>query len=252
MLAAVIKRRTSKGLWRALRSVREEWGIQRTHRRSLAAATRLKRDGPVRLNLGSGYHPKPGWINVDLLAPQADLRLDLREPLPFADNSVAAIYSEHFFEHLNYAQLADSMAWHLEAAQEPSEALTFLRECKRVLQPGGMLDIVVPDVEGILQEYVGRREKPFPGSRWWGPAWCDTPLHCVNYVFRQGSEHKYAYDAETLEQILDRTGFVDVRRRPFDPTIDAENHEIGSLCMLAMKPSATGARQAPPLLSRSA
>jgi hypothetical protein len=74
----------------------------------------------------------------------------------------------------------------------------------------------------------------------------------VNYVFRQGSEHKYAYDAETLEQILDRTGFVDVRRRPFDPTIDAENHEIGSLCMLAMKPSATGARQTPPLLSRSA
>jgi predicted SAM-dependent methyltransferase len=252
MLTAVIKARTSKGLWRALRSVRDEWRIQRTHRASLAAAKHLRSDPPVRLNLGSGFHPKPGWINVDLLAPQADLRLDLREPLPFADNSVAAIYSEHFFEHLNYTQLTDSMAWQLETTQEPSDALTFLRECKRVLRPGGVLDIVVPDVEGILQEYVGRREKPFPGSKWWGPTWCDTPLHCVNYVFRQGSEHQYAYDAETLEAILTVVGFVDIRRRPFDSTLDAENHEIGSLCMLAMKPPATGAQQLSSFLSRSA
>jgi len=37
---------------------------------------------------------------------------------------------------------------------------------------------------------------------WWGPKWCDTPMHCVNYLFRQGREHKYAYDEETLHRVL--------------------------------------------------
>jgi hypothetical protein len=55
-------------------------------------------------------------------------------------------------------------------------------------------------------------------------------------VFRQGSEHKYAYDEETLGATLRDAGFGHVVRRPFDRTVDAENHELGSLCMLARKP----------------
>jgi hypothetical protein len=88
----------------------------------------------------------------------------------------------------------------------------------------------------IIGEYVSRHEQPFPRYSWWGPAWCDTPMHIVNYVFRQGREHKYAYDDETLAAALERTGFVNVMRRPFDAAMDAENHEIGSLCMRAAKP----------------
>jgi hypothetical protein len=61
----------------------------------------------------------------------------------------------------------------------------------------------------------------------------------VNYVFRQGLEHKYAYDAETLGGVLRSVGFTAVVRRPFDPLIDAENHKIGSLCMRATKPHAS-------------
>jgi hypothetical protein len=45
-------------------------------------------------------------------------------------------------------------------------------------------------------------------------------------VFRQGREHKYAYDEETLRAVLRAAGFEDV-----------ENHEIGSLCMLGRRPS---------------
>jgi hypothetical protein len=61
-------------------------------------------------------------------------------------------------------------------------------------------------------------------------------MHVVNYVFRQGREHKYAYDEETLRAVLLAAGFEDVRRRPFNQATDAENHVIGSLCMLARKP----------------
>ena len=199
------------------------------------AARRFNGQKGLRLNLGSGYHPKPGWVNVDLLAPTADLCLDLRERLPFADQTAELIYCEHFFEHLSYPNLDDAQAREVEPPGHESEALLFLRECQRVLAPGGTLHLVVPDVEGIIQEYVDRLRIPFPHDRWWGPKWCDTPLHCINYVFRQGTEHKYAYDDETLQLVLRRAGFVHVRRREFDPSMDADNHRIGSLCVVAQK-----------------
>lgn len=214
-----------------------EWRIQRLHRSSIRNLKHLERSGPAKLNLGSGLRPRPGWINVDLTAPSPDLRLDLREPLPFASASVAEIYTEHFFEHLEFASVGDSTAWHLDPPGDPSEALTFLRECWRVLVPGGTLDIVVPDAECILTEYAARHEQPFPAHGWWGPEWCDTAMHCVNYVFRQGREHRYAYDCETMRQVLTRAGFCGTERRAFDPAKDAGNHAIGSLCMTAAKPA---------------
>jgi len=234
-LRSYVKSRTSPSLRRALQDLRLELYIRRQHRAGVERSRQFADVAPLRLNLGSGFRPKHGWINVDL-SDQADLTLDLREPLPFRDNSVEAIYSEHFFEHLEYPCLHDSSASELETPGERSEALTFLRECRRVLKPRGLLDIVVPDAEGIVGEYVGRHERPFPKHDWWGPKWCnDAPLHCINYVFRQGREHKYAYDDETLGRVLTHAGFVDVVRRPFDPAVDAPNHEIGSLCMLARK-----------------
>jgi predicted SAM-dependent methyltransferase len=232
------KRRVSNGLRQALLQVGQELRLQRLHRSSVKRARRLVTAGSsLRLNLGSGFRPRqaPGWINVDL-SHDADLQLDLREPLPFPDDSVAEIYTEHFVEHLNYPNQDESTSWQVEAPGRPSEVLSFLRECRRVLKPGGVFDVVVPDAECIVLEYAARREHPFPWAQWWGPKWCDTPMHVVNYVFRQGCEHKYAYDEDTLRAVLRAAGFEDVRRRPFNPGTDAENHQIGSLCMQARKP----------------
>jgi predicted SAM-dependent methyltransferase len=235
MLRRAIRNVMARNLRRAIREVQAEWQTARLHRASVKRAQRLDLRR-ARLNLGSGKHPKTGWINIDLGDPSADLRLDLREPLPFPNDTVSWIYSEHFFEHLNYASVGDPMAWTLEREGDPSEALSFLRECHRVLLPGGVIDLVVPDAEMIISEYASRQTQPFPLHGWWGPTWCDTPMHIVNYVFRQGCQHKYAYDCETLVCALQRTGFVNITRRPFDPSMDADNHQIGSLCVRAAKP----------------
>ncbi len=56
---------------------------------------------PHRLNIGCGEKRRPGWLNIDL-DPRADLRLDIRRPLPFPEGSCAEIYSEHVLEHLAY------------------------------------------------------------------------------------------------------------------------------------------------------
>jgi hypothetical protein len=61
-------------------------------------------------------------------------------------------------------------------------------------------------------------------------------MHIVNYLFRQGREHKYAYDEETLRRVLETAGFEQVVRRAFDPAMDAATHEIGSLCMVSRRP----------------
>lgn len=83
----------------------------------------------MRLNLGCGDYPLPGWINVDCRdLPGVDLVTDARH-LPFADHSIGAVYAGHLLEHL-----------------EPEDGLAALREWWRVLEPGGSLTVVTPDV----------------------------------------------------------------------------------------------------------
>ena len=60
-------------------------------------------------------------------------------------------------------------------------------------------------------------------------------MHNINYRFRQGSEHKYAYDCETLEQLLARAGFTQIQRSEFDPGLDTERRKIGTLYVTAAK-----------------
>ena len=55
--------------------------------------------GPTRLHIGCGQQAMAGWINIDnQRLPGVDQVLDVRNGLPFS--GVAAIYAEHFLEHL--------------------------------------------------------------------------------------------------------------------------------------------------------
>jgi predicted SAM-dependent methyltransferase len=89
-----------------------------SHQREVRMARLLKL--PCALQIGCGSNLKRGWVNVDF-DEAADMRLDIREPLPLPGNSVTTIYSEHFFEHLS-----------LQAGKR------FLGECARVLIAVGL------------------------------------------------------------------------------------------------------------------
>jgi len=81
-----------------------------------------------RLNLGSGRKRYSGYINIDA-NPKSnpDIVRDLEKGLPFDDNSIDEIYSEHFLEHVN-----------------PDELHFVMYEIWRVLKPGCFASIIVP------------------------------------------------------------------------------------------------------------
>src|SRR5688572_3494633 len=75
------------------------WKMARTSR-----STRNKHaamDG-IKVNIGCGGSPTPGWVNLDLVSHPLVTYWDGRKGLPFRDGTVSIIFSEHFFEHLEY------------------------------------------------------------------------------------------------------------------------------------------------------
>ena len=206
--------------WQRLRF---ELVIAYVHERTLltrhAAIAALNARRGLRLHLGSGDQLKAGWVNVDI-HPAADLRLDVRRAWPFADGSAVEVYAEHLFEHLDW----------------PGDARHFLAEARRVLAPGGVLRLSVPDLERHVRAYVGRDEAfrrqfaPFlpAEARTWGDA--------LNHHFRQFGEHQYAYDTDTLGTLLRDGGFDDVRRVEPSPDYEQPSRDFESLVMTARRP----------------
>ena len=93
---------------------------------------------PALVNIGCGATWHPSWTNLDVhpLSPQVR-SWDVSHGLPFGTEQVDACYASHVLEHLTRAQ-----------------ARALLLESFRVLRPGGIIRLVVPDLEAIVREYL--------------------------------------------------------------------------------------------------
>lgn len=184
------------------------------------ARTALASGKPIKLELGSSARPGfEDWITIDL-SPGAHMQHDLTKPLPFPDGSVERIYSSHFLEHFTY----------------PSPLLDLLRECLRVLKPGGTMRAAVPNARLYLEGYFNpaqfERER---FCRWPVGLRYDSRIDVVNFIAYLGGEHKFLFDEENLPRVIAEAGFRDVRLDTFDHSIDMVEREHESLYVEGVK-----------------
>ena len=101
------------------------------------------------LNIGCGACRHSDWVNLDLNPNSPDvIALDATKGLPFESNAVDVCYSSHVLEHLSR-----------------EEATSFIGEQRRVLKNGGVIRVVVPDLERICRLYLAYLDDLVNGSK---------------------------------------------------------------------------------------
>ena len=149
--------------------------------RLIAPEKLLAMGADVRLNVGCGLIPLPGYLNVDERElAGVDLVSSVRS-LPFKAETVSEIYAAHLVEHFTDADLRTALlpAWH------------------RMLKPGGILRVVVPDAEGMIQAF-SRGNYPFENLRTVTFGGQDYP----------GNYHYTMFSRESLRNLLREQGFL--------------------------------------------
>jgi len=167
----------------------------------------------LKLHIGCGPQLIEGWINIDV--HPAPLSLNVLRGLPFANGSVRRVFVSHLLEHLFY----------------PVDVQSFLAELRRVLQPGGRVRFVVPDIARCIEAYVQRDAAFFASRREFWPWWPKDPTRLEDFLAYAGAgpepaylfeAHKYGYDFETLQKVLLAAGFGGVVESTFMGSEDAE------------------------------
>lgn len=143
---------------------------------------------PVRLNLG-GTEARPGWKILDIQKrPEVDYVGSVTDLSQFKDGSVSELYASHVYEHLNY---------HTELRQA-------LKEACRVLKPGGILRVGVPDLEQLCKFMLDPRHD------------VRAKFHVTRMIFGGQTDdydyHKVGLTYDILGVFLNEAGFKSFRR----------------------------------------
>jgi predicted SAM-dependent methyltransferase len=227
-----------------------------------------------KLHIGCANIAPAGWINLDgswnawaarypllkrvvkslglvpeeqssILWPKNILVHDVRKGLPFPEESLSAIYASHLLEHLYF-----------------EEARQLLRECFRVLESGGFIRLVVPNLEVLVEEYLRDRDSEGPFRDSPGDRLCRRLDMCPpqqgrgHLLYRLYSSvkdfhtHKWMYDGESLWRQLSEAGFVSISRKAYLESAIAGMEEVErkerfdnhrGICLEGMKPLAPAA-----------
>jgi len=179
----------------------------------------ISSDTPIKIEIGSGPRPGTnGWLTLDLHAG-CDLQMNLLETLPFPDNTVDMIYSSHFLEHFQTAEMK-----------------LILKECYRILKPGGKISTCVPDSSTYINAYSENKElDPGVWLRYTPAADINSKIDYINYIGHLNGEHKHLFDLENLLAIQKLCGFVNVKERNFIAGLDMEVRDYQSIYTEAIK-----------------
>jgi len=175
----------------------------------------------MKLHLGCGKRDFGSeWVHIDQSEFSHVVHQDVTN-LPFEDDSCDLIYASHLLEYFDGV-----------------EVLKVLDEWNRVLKPGGVLRIAVPDFEAMSTLYnSGKNLDLFLG-----------PLYGKMGV--TSFYHKMVYDYRSLKRLLESAEFSNIKRynwrrtehshfddhsQAYIPHMDKENGVLISLNVEAIK-----------------
>ncbi len=197
-----------------------------------------------KLHLGAYHIAHKGWINTDvtwqifvarvpglatllyklkLISAEAfkyhrqglfrEIRyMNVVKRFPFADNTFDYVYSSHMLEHLC-----------------PDEADVCLREVHRVMKPGAVLRLAIPDLDAIIAQYDPNNPEGTLDSMYQGRSRKTQPL----------ARHWWHYNATSLTELLQRLGFRELERCQYQQgrcvEVEIIDHRPNSLFMEGIK-----------------
>ena len=177
----------------------------------------------TKINVGCGMTPIQGWENFDNswsirlankpvtifllkvlgIIKQPQFRyiefarksnicwVDASRHLPFSNDFVDVLYSSHMLEHL-----------------ERKKAISFLNEAKRVLKPGGIIRIVVPDLRLFIENYIEEKDADkFIAKLSMNMDMPASIIDKLKYIFVGNRKHQWNYDMDSLSKLLKTCGF---------------------------------------------
>jgi SAM-dependent methyltransferase len=173
----------------------------------------------VRVTLGCGATPTPGWVNFDnsltvrlarwplvwRLIPSRreftravrdyDVRwADATRRIPLRAECAEAVYTSHMIEHFD--------RWEVDQC---------LHEIQRILVPGGLLRIAVPDLENYVRDYMQNGDADVLLAR---TLLCSAKPRSwrerLNYFLIGPRHHHWMYDSRSLVKLLTIHGFENI------------------------------------------
>lgn len=153
------------------------------------------------------------WINIDIeQTHKPDICMDYqRLSQEFEPDSIAGVFSCHSFEHLPY----------------PSGVVRALEECYTVMQPGGVIRLVVPDLELVAKAYVAGSDLKFIHGPEFKAYYHKAESRAERFHFfvaERAWQHQICFDFDLLQMLMTDAGFRNVRRMPFGVS------EVPELC----------------------
>jgi predicted SAM-dependent methyltransferase len=151
-----------------------------------------------KLHLGCGSNLLPGWVNTDF-PPKSDqvIELDATKTFPFDNDSFDYVFSEHMIEHISF-----------------EDGHFMLKECFRILKPGGKIRCSTPDLRFLIDLHqnpnkdINNRYINWAVDKFWGHGIYLPGMVFNNFVRNWG--HLFIYDKETLTHSLIAAGFQNI------------------------------------------
>lgn len=145
----------------------------------------------VKLHLGCGSVHLKGYVNVDIQKwhKSVDVMADARNLKMYKTGSVTHIFTHALLEHL-----------------PPWDTMKTLKEWHRVLQPSGTIQVEVPDLQRIFEDWLvkGTLSEKLAIDNIFGGVTPDKPY--------KNQHHLTGFTYDRLMRMMGEAGFVDCKR----------------------------------------